>query len=65
MHLPEDNDKALLLAILRDQPDDNPVEDLLRVLAFHRLIMRGRQDVQHQRMVETSELRLRMKSWRT
>lgn len=64
MVLPNENDKALLLRILQDQPDSSSFDELLRVLAFHRLITRGRQDVAQERLVETDALKERMKSWR-
>jgi hypothetical protein len=65
MNLPERNSKKLMLEILRDQPDNSSFDELLRVLAFHRLVIRGEHDVDQGRMVSTEELKNRFKSWRT
>ncbi|MEE8524588.1 MAG: hypothetical protein V3T72_11710 [Thermoanaerobaculia bacterium] len=56
-------DKDLMLAIIRDQPDDNSYDDLLRRLALHRIVDRGIADVDQHQLTTTRELRSRIKEW--
>jgi hypothetical protein len=56
-------DKDLMLAILRDQPDDSSYDDLLRRLALHRVVDRGLEDVDQHQWTTTRELRSRIREW--
>jgi predicted transcriptional regulator len=56
--------KALMLEILADQPEDSSYDELLRQLAFHRLIARGVHDGEEGRLIATEDLKARMRSWR-
>ena len=55
--------KDLMLAIIRDQPDDSSFDDLLRKLAFHRMVEHGLANVGDDESVTTEELRDRFKEW--
>ena len=55
--------KERMLAILRQQPADSSYDEILRQLAFQRLIDRGLADVERGRALDTAELRRRIKSW--
>ncbi len=55
--------KELMLAILRDQPAGSPYDELLRSLAFQRLVDRGLADVERGETLSTEELRRRIKAW--
>ena len=56
--------KALMLEILGDQPEDSSYEELLRQLAFHRLISNGVHDAEQERLISTDDLKTRMRAWR-
>lgn len=56
-------DKDMMLAIIRDQPDDSSYDDLLRRLALHRIVDRGNVDVDQHQSITTRELRSRIKEW--
>lgn len=58
----EDTAKARILAIVRDQPDDSSYDDVLRELAFDRLVGRGLGSLEGRRFT-TDEMRQRVKSW--
>ncbi|HEX9735529.1 MAG TPA: hypothetical protein VGG06_26475 [Thermoanaerobaculia bacterium] len=57
-----DGAKASILAIVRDQPDDSSYDDVLRELAFDRLVRRGLASLEGRRFT-TDEMRQRVKSW--
>ena len=54
--------KEQLMAILGDQPGDGSFEDLLRTLAFHRLVERGDAG-RRQARISGEEMRRRLQSW--
>lgn len=56
--------KAQMIAILADQPDDSSFDDLLRELAFNRMVIRGLAHVEDGSTIGTDELRRRVKGWR-
>ena len=58
----EETAKARILAIVRDQPDDSSYDDVLRELAFDRLVGRGLGSLEGRRFT-TDEMRQRVKSW--
>ena len=55
--------KDLMLAILRDQPDDSSYDDLLRRLALHRIVDRGIANVDQRQWITTRKLRSRIREW--
>ena len=55
--------KDLMRAILRDRPDDSTYDELLRQLAFQRLVDRGLADVERGETLDTEDLRSRIKTW--
>lgn len=55
--------KVLMREILSDQPDDSSFDDLLRKLAFHRMVERGLKDAADSATLTTDQLRQRIKSW--
>lgn len=59
---PEETAKARILAIVREQPDDSSYDDVLRELAFDRLVRRGLGSLDRRRFT-TDEMRQRVKSW--
>jgi predicted transcriptional regulator len=55
--------KERMRAILRSQPDDSSYDEMLRQLAFQRLVDRGLADVERGEILSTEELRRRIRSW--
>ncbi len=59
----ENTAKAMMLAIIQDQPEDSSYEGILRELAFKRLVDRGLADAAAGRTLGTENLRRRIKAW--
>ncbi|MEO1082864.1 MAG: hypothetical protein AAFY88_01340 [Acidobacteriota bacterium] len=60
---PEGAAKTRILAIVGDQPDDSSYEEILRELAFDRMIGRGLGDIAAGRTFGDLELRRRLRVW--
>ena len=55
--------KKQMAKIIQQQPDDSSYEEILRELAFARMVERGLSDVQKKRFISDPEMKHRMKSW--
>ena len=55
--------KQRVLEIVEDQPDDSSYDEILRELAFERMIERGLQDVEEGRTISSEEMLQRIESW--
>ncbi len=60
----ESTAKAQMVAIIQDLPDDTAYDEILRELAFHRMIERGISDVDAGREIGVEEMRKRVRGWR-
>jgi len=62
------SDKPMAKAVIRDvieaQPDDASYEEIMRELAFERMVERGLADVRAGRSVSHDEALRRIRSWR-
>jgi hypothetical protein len=56
--------KEQMTKIVQEQPDDSSYDEILRELAFARMIERGLSDSQTDRTVENDEMSRRIKTWR-
>ena len=56
--------KEQMVRIVQEQPDDSSYDEILRELAFARMVDRGFADSQGCRTVSDEELRRRIKTWR-
>lgn len=63
MQRPEQTDKQRILEILQRQPDDASYEELLRELAFERMIERGLADAEAGRTISHEEMARRIAAW--
>jgi predicted transcriptional regulator len=63
MTLPVTNAKTEMISILQQQPEDSSYDELLRELAFNRMVGRGLKDMEAGRVVDNEEARRRIKSW--
>jgi predicted transcriptional regulator len=63
MAISAESPKQQMISILEQQPEDSTFDELLRELAFRRMIDRGLQDVAAGRTVDNEEARRQIKSW--
>jgi len=55
--------KDQIKQILEDQPDDSSYDELLKELAFKRMIDRGLADVDSNNTISNEEMKHRIKLW--
>jgi len=55
--------KKRMLAVLQQQPDDSTYDELLRELAFARMVERGLADSRAKRTISHEEMGRRIKTW--
>lgn len=55
--------KEQMVEIIEDQPEDSSFDEILRELAFARMIDRGLEDVEQGRTVSHEEVRREVDSW--
>ena len=53
-----------MVKIVQEQPDDSSYDEILRELAFARMVERGLSDSQTGRTVKNDEMSRRIKTWR-
>jgi len=63
MDATESTPKNRMIDIIQNQPDDSSYDEILRELAFARMIELGLADSDAGRTISSEEVRLRMKSW--
>ena len=56
--------KEEMTRIIQEQPDDSSFDEILRELAFARMIDRGLEDSEADRTTKDDELRRQMDQWR-
>jgi predicted transcriptional regulator len=64
MSTPAESAKRHLISILEQQPDDSSYDELLKELAFARMIDRGFKDIETGRTATNEEVRREISSWR-
>ena len=55
--------KEKMFEIIRLQPDDASYEEILRELAFERMVDRGLDDARKNRVISDAEIKRRLDSW--
>jgi predicted transcriptional regulator len=55
--------KDQMTSIIQQQPDDSSYDEILRELAFARMIERGLEDSQAHRTVSDEEIGARIRTW--
>jgi predicted transcriptional regulator len=63
MSIPVESAKQRLLAILEQQPEDSSYDELLRELAFARMVDRGLKDIESGRTVGNDDMHREIASW--
>ena len=56
--------KEKVSEIVQAQPDDSSFDEILRELAFSRMIERGLEDTRQGRAIPNEEMQQRMDAWR-
>ena len=55
--------KDQIIQVLINQPDDSTYDELLRELAFKRMIDKGLEDSKHGRTISNTDMESRIKQW--
>ena len=55
--------KQKLLQLVQDQPEDSSYDEILRELAFARMVDRGLADAESGRTISHEEMKARISSW--
>ena len=55
--------KKQMTKIIQEQPDDSSYEEILRELAFVRMVDRGLNDVQSGKTINNKEMQRRIRTW--
>ncbi len=63
MSATEKTAKDLILGLVRAMPESNSYDEILRELAFVRMVDRGLADAGEGRKIDTGELRQRVRQW--
>lgn len=56
--------KTKMTEVIQSQPDDASYEEIMRELAFERMVQRGIEDSRHNRVISNEEMERRIQSWR-
>ena len=56
--------KERMQKIIQEQPDDSSYDEILRELAFARMVERGLVDSKAGRIISSKEMKDRIKTWR-
>jgi hypothetical protein len=63
MSVPTDSPKQSMIELLMQQPEDSSYDELLRELAFRRMVDRGLKDVENGRVTSNEEMQRDIESW--
>jgi len=55
--------KEQITDLVQPQPDDSSYDEIIRELAFHRMIQRGRKDSDQGRTISNDEMEARINTW--
>jgi predicted transcriptional regulator len=58
------NVKDKMTEVIEAQPDDATYEEIMRELAFERMVARGLEDSRRGRVLSNEEMERRMREWR-
>ena len=59
------NAKQKMTEVIQSQPEDATYEEIMRELAFERMVARGLEDSRAGRVVTNEEMERRIRTWRT
>ena len=55
--------KAKMTGVIQAQPEDASYEEIIRELAFERMIERGMEDSRGERLIANDDMARRVRSW--
>jgi predicted transcriptional regulator len=55
--------KQRMISVLQEQPEDSTYEELLKELAFVKMVERGLKDVDTGRVMSNEDVKRRIESW--
>ncbi|MFZ0928206.1 MAG: hypothetical protein WAN11_06380 [Syntrophobacteraceae bacterium] len=55
--------KARMVEVIHEQPEDASYEEIMRELAFERMVARGIEDSRSKRIISNEDMHLRIRSW--
>jgi len=55
--------KEKMTEVIRSQPDDASYEEIMKELAFERMVERGMEDARKGRVISNEEMKRRIKTW--
>jgi len=55
--------KQKMIQLVQDQPEDSSYDEIMRELAFARMIERGLEDAENGRTISHEEMQTRISSW--
>jgi hypothetical protein len=55
--------KARMVEVIQEQPEDATYEEIMRELAFERMVARGLKDSRAERTISNHEMQRRIRSW--
>lgn len=55
--------KEVMTKIIQEQPEDASYEEIMRELAFERMVEQGLEDSRKGRMISDEEMKHRIRSW--
>jgi predicted transcriptional regulator len=58
------NIKEKMTEVIQSQPDDSTYEEIMRELAFNKMIDRGLADSRHGRVISNADMEHRIRAWR-
>ena len=61
---PQPSPRSIIRTIVENQPEDASYDEIMRELAFDRMVERGLQDVRANRTVGSDEAAQKIRSWR-
>ncbi len=63
MRCPMSTAKEQMARIIQEQPDDSSYDEILRELAFARMIVRGLKDSKEGRTISNEDMERRIRAW--
>lgn len=56
--------KSKMVEVIQEQPEDATYEEIMRELAFERMVARGLEDLRVGRVISNEDMQRRIRSWR-
>ncbi len=57
------NAQEIMTKIIREQPEDASYEEIMRELAFERMVEKGLEDSRKGKIISNAEMEQRIRSW--